>query len=84
MKEGVSRAGAGDPTSGLPWNGCRIITLCGGRERESRLRSHAAAAISGARDLTIAAAFSGKAAEHIIEVGRMRGRAGGHTALHLT
>ena len=28
------RAGAGDPTCGLPWNGCRIITLCGGRELE--------------------------------------------------
>jgi hypothetical protein len=38
--------------------------------------------ISGARDLTIAAAFGGKTAEHIIEVGRMPGRAA-HTALHL-
>jgi len=38
--------------------------------------------ISGARNLTIAAAFGGKTAEHIIEVGRMPGRAA-HAALHL-
>ena len=43
----------------------------------------AAPMVGCARDLTIAAAFGGKTAEHIVEVGRMPGFAA-YTALHLT